>query len=79
MTKKSEMYLCEICGNKVQILEEGGARARGIDDSGGVLGHWRRIGLSFEVLVKLLIRARARHLVSEWSKTKLAYRTVNYE
>ncbi|MFQ5836616.1 MAG: desulfoferrodoxin FeS4 iron-binding domain-containing protein [Candidatus Bathyarchaeia archaeon] len=23
MTKKGEIYLCEICGNKVQVLEEG--------------------------------------------------------
>lgn len=24
MTKKGEAYLCEICGNKIQVLEEGG-------------------------------------------------------
>jgi len=24
MTKKDEVYLCEICGNKVLVLEEGG-------------------------------------------------------
>lgn len=23
VTKKGEIYLCEICGNKVQVLEEG--------------------------------------------------------
>ena len=23
MTKKGEVYLCEICGNKVQVLEVG--------------------------------------------------------
>jgi desulfoferrodoxin-like iron-binding protein len=24
MTKKGEIYVCEICGNKVQVLETGG-------------------------------------------------------
>jgi desulfoferrodoxin-like iron-binding protein len=24
MTKKGEVYVCEICGNKVKVLEEGG-------------------------------------------------------
>ncbi len=24
MTKKGEVYVCEVCGNKVQVLEEGG-------------------------------------------------------
>jgi desulfoferrodoxin-like iron-binding protein len=24
MTNKGEIYVCEVCGNKVQVLEEGG-------------------------------------------------------